>query len=52
MRKVAPEADISIEIVNEVPEFQADASSPVVPLALNADSWRGLQCRGGISNPR
>jgi acetylornithine deacetylase len=41
MRKVAPEADISIEIVNEVPAFQADASSPVVLLALKLAQQNG-----------
>jgi acetylornithine deacetylase len=34
MRRAAPEAGISIAIVNEVPAFQADAESGVVPLAL------------------
>jgi acetylornithine deacetylase len=34
MRQAAPEAGVSIEITNEVPPFQADASSDIVPLAL------------------
>ena len=34
MRQAAPEAGVSIELVNEVPPFQADASAPIVPLAL------------------
>jgi acetylornithine deacetylase len=34
MRQAAPEAGVSIELVNEVPPFQADAGSPVVPLTL------------------
>jgi acetylornithine deacetylase len=34
MRQTAPEAAIDIEIVNEVPPFQVDAASPIVPLAL------------------
>ncbi|HEX5958986.1 MAG TPA: M20/M25/M40 family metallo-hydrolase, partial [Hyphomicrobiaceae bacterium] len=34
MRAAAPEADIDIEIVNDVPAFQADAASPLVPLTL------------------
>jgi acetylornithine deacetylase len=34
MRQVSPEAGVSIEIVNEVPPFQADAKSGIVPLTL------------------
>jgi acetylornithine deacetylase len=34
MRQAAPEAGLSIELANEVPPFQADAGSAVVPLAL------------------
>ena len=34
MRQAAPEAAIDIEIANEVPPFQADAASGIVPLAL------------------
>ncbi len=34
MRQAAPEAGVSIELVNEVPPFQADAGAPIVPLAL------------------
>jgi acetylornithine deacetylase len=34
MQQAAPETGISIEITNEVPPFQADASSGIVPLAL------------------
>ena len=34
MRRAAPEAGVSIEITNEVPPFQADASSGIVPLTL------------------
>jgi acetylornithine deacetylase len=34
MRRAAAEADIDVEIVNEVPAFQAEAGSAVVPLAL------------------
>jgi acetylornithine deacetylase len=34
MRRLAPEADIEIEVVNDVPPFQADAGGPAVPLAL------------------
>ena len=34
MRQADADAGASIEIVNEVPPFQADASSGVVPLAL------------------
>jgi acetylornithine deacetylase len=34
MRQADPEAGVEIEIVNEVPPFQADASSGVVPLTL------------------
>jgi acetylornithine deacetylase len=34
MRHAAPEAAIDIEIANEVPPFQADAASGIVPLAL------------------
>jgi acetylornithine deacetylase len=34
MRQAAPEAGVSIELVNEVPPFQAGAGSPAVPLTL------------------
>jgi len=34
MRQAAPDAGVSIEIVNEVPPFQADAASGIVPLTL------------------
>jgi acetylornithine deacetylase len=34
MRQAAPEAAIDIEIANEVPPFQADAASGIVPLTL------------------
>jgi acetylornithine deacetylase len=34
MRQADPEAGVDIELVNEVPPFQADAGAPVVPLAL------------------
>jgi acetylornithine deacetylase len=34
MQRTAPETGIRIAIVNEVPAFQADAASGVVPLAL------------------
>jgi acetylornithine deacetylase len=34
MRQAAPEAGLSIELANEVPPFQTDAGSAVVPLAL------------------
>jgi acetylornithine deacetylase len=34
MQQAAPETGISIEITNEVPAFQADAGSDIVPLAL------------------
>jgi acetylornithine deacetylase len=34
MRRAAPEAGVNIELTNEVPPFQADPGSPVVPLAL------------------
>jgi acetylornithine deacetylase len=34
MRQAAPEAGVSVEITNEVPPFQADASSGIVPLTL------------------
>jgi acetylornithine deacetylase len=34
MRQAAPEAGVSIELVNEVPPFQTDAASSVVPLVL------------------
>jgi acetylornithine deacetylase len=34
MRQADPEAGVSIEITNEVPPFQADASSDIVPLTL------------------
>jgi acetylornithine deacetylase len=34
MRRAHPEAGVSIELVNEVPPFQADAGAPIVPLAL------------------
>jgi acetylornithine deacetylase len=34
MRALAPEAEVDIEIVNEVPAFQADPASEVVPLTL------------------
>jgi acetylornithine deacetylase len=35
MQRAAPETGIRIEITNEVPAFQADATSGIVPLALN-----------------
>jgi acetylornithine deacetylase len=35
MQRAAPETGIRIEITNEVPAFQADATSSIVPLALN-----------------
>jgi acetylornithine deacetylase len=34
MRQADPEAGVGIELVNEVPPFQADAGAPIVPLAL------------------
>jgi acetylornithine deacetylase len=34
MRRADPGAGITIELVNEVPSFQADAGAPIVPLAL------------------
>jgi acetylornithine deacetylase len=34
MRQADPEAGVNIEIVNEVPPFQADANSGIVPLTL------------------
>jgi acetylornithine deacetylase len=34
MRQADPEAGVEIEIVNEVPPFQADAGSGIVPLTL------------------
>jgi acetylornithine deacetylase len=34
MRQAAPEAGTSIEIVNEVPAFEADPNSAIVPLTL------------------
>jgi acetylornithine deacetylase len=34
MRQAAPEAGLGIELANEVPPFQADAGSAVVPLVL------------------
>jgi acetylornithine deacetylase len=34
MRQAAPEAGIDIELANEVPPFQADAASGIVPLTL------------------
>jgi acetylornithine deacetylase len=34
MRQAAPEAALDIELVNDVPSFQADAASGIVPLAL------------------
>jgi len=34
MQRAAPETGISIDVTNEVPAFQADAGSGIVPLAL------------------
>ncbi len=34
MQRAAPETGIAIDIVNEVPAFQADPKSGIVPLAL------------------
>ena len=34
MRRVAPEADIRINVTNRVPAFAADTRSEIVPLAL------------------
>ncbi len=34
MRRVAPEAEITIRLSNQVPPFAADATSEVVPLVL------------------
>jgi acetylornithine deacetylase len=34
MRQADPEAGVDIELVNEVPSFQAGAGAPIVPLAL------------------
>src|SRR5690606_27142819 len=34
MRKAAPEAAVDIQLVNQVPPFQADPASEAVPLAL------------------
>jgi acetylornithine deacetylase len=34
MRQADPDAGVSVELVNEVPPFLADASAPIVPLAL------------------
>ncbi len=41
MRQASPDAGVSIDLVNEVPPFQADGNSGIVPLALKLAQQNG-----------